>query len=265
MLVGVVQMCSGEDREGNLAKAERFISIAAQQGCKLVVLPEHFSFRGKDTQLRAYAESIPDGPVSQWARNLAQKLKIWLLAGTIPERDGEKIYNTSMLINPEGHIIARYRKIHLFDAVIHGAVYKESAVFSPGHTPCAVETPLGKLGLSICFDIRFPELYVTLTRMGAEILLVPASFALYTGKDHWEPLLRARAIENQAYVVASNQVGESPEKKLSLGRSAIIDPWGVAIAQASDIETVIWGEVDVQYLRNIRSTYPFMQARNRTI
>lgn len=263
MLVAAVQMCSDANRDGNLEKAEKLVRLAAKRGAELIVLPEHFSYRGKEDGLKEYAEEIP-GPVSNWAQNLAHNLGIWLLAGSIPERSGDCVYNTSILVNPKGEIVSNYRKIHLFDVTVGTSVYRESAIFAPGKTPCIAQTPVGTLGLTICYDVRFPELFGYLSRMGAEIFLLPASFAMLTGKDHWEVLLRARAVENQAYVIASNQVGESPEKKISYGRSMIIDPWGLVIGQAYDTETVVVAEIDLSYLRTIRSSYPFLTHRKWT-
>lgn len=264
MLVAAVQMCSGSDRDANLEKAEKLIRLARHRGADLVVLPEHFSFRGQEDKLREHAEEIP-GPLSRWAQKLCKSLGIWLLAGTIPERAEGCIYNTAIFINPEGEIVATYRKIHLFDVTVGTSVYRESAVFTPGNTPCAVQTPVGNFGLAICYDIRFPELFRYLSKAGVEVFLIPASFAMLTGKDHWEVLLRATAIENQAYVVASNQIGESPENKISYGHSMIIDPWGIIIGQASDIETVVTAEVNWDYLRNIRLKYPFLAHRKMIV
>ena len=259
-MVAAVQMCSGDNRDANLETAEKLTRLAVRKGAELVVLPEHFSFRGQEDKLREYAEEIP-GRLSKWAQQLSKSLGIWLLAGTIPEKAEGCIYNTAIFVNPEGKIVGSYRKIHLFDATIGTSIYKESAVFTPGNAPCMVQTPVGNFGLAICYDIRFPELFRHLSKIGAEAFLIPASFAMLTGKDHWEVLLRAIAIENQAYVVASDQVGESPEHKISYGRSMIIDPWGVVIGQASDTETIVIAELNWEYLRNIRSVYPFLTHR----
>ncbi|MGH7856669.1 MAG: carbon-nitrogen hydrolase family protein, partial [Candidatus Binatia bacterium] len=246
-------------------KAERLIREAARRGAELAVLPEVFSWRGsrRDEAASGAGESIP-GPTTERLAAIARELRIHLQSGSILERiDGEpRCYNTALLFSPNGEILARYRKIHLFDVQIPGQVdARESEIRKPGENAVVAETALGKIGLSVCYDLRFPELYRALSKDGAEILCIPSAFTFPTGAAHWEPLIRARAIENQAYVIAPNQYGTSPHGHRDYGSSMIVDPWGTVVARASDGEGVITAELDLEYLAKVRKELPCLRHR----
>jgi deaminated glutathione amidase len=263
VLAAAVQLNSTADRERNLAAADRLTRAAAGAGAELVVLPEKWPALGTPEQTAAGAEPF-DGPALTWARETASELRIDLVAGSIAERVAghEKGSNTSVHVGPDGDVHAVYRKIHMFDVEVGGRVYRESEHEQPGDEVVVSETANGvELGLSVCYDLRFPELYRILAVRGARVILVPSAFTLATTRDHWEPLLRARAIENQAFVVAANQVGEHAPGYRSGGRSAIVDPWGVVLAQAPDGETFITAELDLDRQAEIRRTLPSLANR----
>jgi deaminated glutathione amidase len=257
LVVAAVQMTSTETVADNLDRAERLISRAAEQGATVVGLPENFAYLRSEAEAIEYRQQ-PDGELVAWMRELASRLNIYLLAGSFPEAVGpEKVYNTSLLFNPKGEQIARYRKIHLFDATLtDGTVLTESRFVEPGSELVMAEVEGHKMGLSICYDLRFSELYRRLAVMGAEVIFIPSAFTMQTGKDHWEVLLRARAIENQVYIVAPAQFGQHNPRRASYGRSMIIDPWGTVVAKASDLECVITAEIDFDYLRKVHMLMP---------
>lgn len=264
MRVAAVQLNSGADPVANLAVADRLTRAAAADGASLIVLPEKWTAMGSGEDLRAAVESLEDGPSLEWARALARELAVDLLAGSILERlpGREKFANTSVHVGPTGEIEAVYRKIHMFDVEVGGHVYRESALEEPGDAIVLSRTAAGReLGLSVCYDLRFPELYRILAVLGARILAVPSAFTLATTRDHWETLLRARAIENQAFVIAANQVGEHPAGQHSGGRSMIVDPWGIVLAQAPDGEGYITAELDFERQDSIRESLPSLANR----
>lgn len=254
-------MTSRADRAANLETAGRLVARAAAAGARLVALPERWPHvDGRDT--RAGAEPL-DGPAVTAARGWAREHGVALLAGSIAEAGapGGRAYNTSVLIDPAGVIAATYRKVHLFDVDVGGRSYRESAATAPGDAP-ATGTVLGRVvGLSVCYDLRFPELYRSLVDAGAEILAVPAAFTAATGRDHWEPLLRARAIENQCFVIAPGQYGTHDDGTVSHGRSMIVDPWGTVLACAPDGEGVALAALDVARLREVRRRLPALRHR----
>jgi len=257
-LAAAVQMSSGADRGANLARATALVREAAARGAKLVVLPEVFLWRGPRAEEAEAAEAIP-GPTTMALAALARALHIHLCAGSLLERvPGEgRAYNTSCLFDPRGELVARYRKVHLFDVDLPGRVsVQESATRAAGSDVVAVPTELGVLGLSVCYDLRFPELYRRLVRAGAEVLLVPSAFTFPTGAAHWEVLCRARAVENQCYLVAPDQTGTSPHGFADWGDSLVVDPWGRVLARAGDGEGVIVAEVDRAYLARVRRELP---------
>jgi deaminated glutathione amidase len=258
-----VQLNSTDDKARNLEAADRLTRAAAADGATLVVLPEKWSVIGSPADLRAGAEPL-DGPAITWARDVARELHIDLIAGSIAERvpDREKLANTSLHIGPDGEVHASYRKIHMFDVEVDGTVYRESETEDPGDEIVTSETAGGvELGLTICYDLRFPELYRILAVRGARILAVPAAFTLATTREHWETLVRARAIENQAFVVAANQYGLHPPGNRSGGRSMIVDPWGVVLAQAPDRETYVIADLDLERQAQIRRDLPSLANR----
>jgi len=255
-----VQLNSTNDKARNLEAAERLVRAAAADGAELVALPEKWNLLAGGEELLAGAESL-DGPSLGAARGWARELGIHLLAGSVSERGGEKAFNTSVLIGADGEDLAVYRKIHMFDVEAGGVAYRESEHEEPGTE--IVTAPLGDLivGLSVCYDLRFPELYRILAVRGARLLTVPSAFTLATGRDHWEVLLRARAIENQAFVIAPNQVGEAPPHFSSYGRSAIVDPWGVTLATAPDEECFAAADLDLDEQERIRQSLPSLANR----
>jgi predicted amidohydrolase len=260
--VGVVQIDTQQDKQANLEKIRKFVEGAAAKGADLVALPEYVNYIGDEKGEFENAEAVP-GPTSEFFCALAKELGIWLHCGSILEKvEGmEKLYNTTLFVNPGGEIVARYRKIHLFDIEVeNGVSFFESGTKKPGEEIVTVETDLANFGLSICYDVRFPELYRIMTLKGAEVLMVPAEFALYTGRDHWESLLKARAIENTCYVVAPGQIGVKPAYQ-ALGRSLVIDPWGTVNAVSSDKEGFFVTELDMGYLRRIRAQNPCLKNR----
>src|SRR3954464_7373647 len=255
-------MQSTPDRDRNLAAADRLTREAAAAGAQLVVLPEKWPALGTPEQTIAAAEPF-DGPIQQWAKDIARELGIDLVAGSFSEKTGEaRGANTSLHVGPGGELRASYRKIHMFDVEVGGRVYKESEHEAPGDEIVLSETADGVgLGLTICYDVRFPELYRILAVKGAEIVAVPAAFTFATTRDHWEILLRARAIEGQAFVVAANQVGEHAPGIRSGGRSMIVDPWGVVLATAPDTETLVVATLDLERQQEIRRTLPSLANR----
>jgi predicted amidohydrolase len=258
-----VQLNSTDDIKRNRATADRLVREAVSGGAELVVLPEKWNVLGTDEQMAAAAEPL-DGPSIAWAREVAAELGIDLVAGSIVERvqGREKTLNTSVHVGPDGEVRAVYRKIHMFDVEVDGTVYRESDGEDPGDEIVVSELAGGiKVGMSVCYDVRFPELYRILALRGAEVIVIPAAFTLATTRDHWETLLRARAIENQCFVVAPNQIGPHPPGDRSGGRSLIVDPWGLPLAMASDGEGWVAAELDLNHLREIRRTLPSLANR----
>jgi predicted amidohydrolase len=261
--VAAVQLNATADRAANMAVADRLTRAAAADGASLIVLPEKWTAMGTEEDLRAAAEPL-DGPAIAWARALARELGVDLVPGSILERvEGqEKLANTSVHIDPQGELKAVYRKVHMFDVEVGGRSYRESALEEPGEEIVLSSTDAGvRLGMSICYDLRFPELYRILAVRGAHVIAVPAAFTLATTRDHWETLVRARAIENQAFLIAANQVGAHPAGQHSGGRSMIVDPWGVVLAQAPDSEAHIVAELDLDRQREIRASLPSLANR----
>ncbi len=263
MLAAAVQLTSTADRERNLAAADRLTRAAARAGAELVVLPEKWAVLGTPEETAAGAEPF-DGPALAWARATARELGIDLVAGSIAERvpDRDKGSNTSAHFGPDGELRATYRKLHMFDVEVGGRSYRESDHEEPGDEIVVSETAGGvELGLTVCYDLRFPELYRILAVRGARIFTVPAAFTLATTREHWEVLLRARAIEDQAFVVAANQFGEHAPGLRSGGRSMIVDPWGIVLAQAPDSETYVLAELDLERQAAIRRSLPSLANR----
>jgi predicted amidohydrolase len=261
--VACVQMTSGPEKAANLEKAEKLVARAAATGADVVALPEKWDAIGEGETLYAAAEPLEDSEavraMAEWARTHG----ITLVGGSIAEqREGrEKLSNTSVAFGPDGEVLGVYRKIHMFDVEVEGQVYRESEAQEGGEEPVVVRGEGWPVGLTVCYDVRFPELYRILALEGAELVTVPAAFTVPTGRDHWHVLLRARAIENQYYVAAPAQVGMTRPGKPSYGRSLIIDPWGIVLAQAPDEETVISAELDRARLLEIREKLPSLKHR----
>jgi deaminated glutathione amidase len=260
--VACVQINSSPSKTDNLERMEPLVARAAATGADLVLLPEKWNGLGSHEILFDVAEPLDGGETVEAMSGWARTHGITLVGGSIAERrEGhEKLSNTCVVFDPEGEIAAVYRKIHMFDVEVGGIIYRESESEEPGDGPVSCEVEGWRLGLTVCYDLRFPELYRILAVEGAELVTVPAAFTLHTGKDHWEPLLRARAIENQCYVVAANQWGVV-EGKASYGRSSIVDPWGVVLAQAPDGDGVVSAELDRAHMERIRRSVPSLANR----
>jgi deaminated glutathione amidase len=267
--VGAVQLCSTNDQAANLARCRELTGQAASEGAQLVVLPECFSFLGRgEGEKLAHAENFDEpaspGPVLAMLRELATRHGVWIVGGGTPERvpgDARRTYNTALVIDPRGELATRYRKIHLFDVDIPGgAVLRESDATARGSELVAIEIAGAPVGVTICYDVRFPELYRKLVKdMGAEILLVPAAFTAHTGAAHWHLLLRARAIEDQAWVIAAAQWGRHSDKRESYGHSLIVDPWGTVVGERAEGDGVVVATLDGEAVARCRTRMPCLQ------
>jgi len=263
MRAAAIQINSTNDVERNLRVADRHVRAAAADGAQLIVLPEKWSVLGTGADLHAGAQPL-DGEAISWARATARELGVDLIAGSISERvEGEeKLRNTSVHVSPDGEIAAVYRKLHLFDVEVDGTRYAESEHEDPGAEPVLTTTADGvEVGMSICYDLRFPELYRRLATEGAEVLVVPSAFTFPTGAAHWEVLCRARAIENQCYLLAANQTGASPHGHRDYGSSMIVDPWGTVLARLGDEDGVAVAELDGTHLARVRAELPALTHR----
>jgi len=261
--VAVLQMNSGEDKSTNVETAQRLIDEAAATGARLVVLPEIWTYLGGDDGNRTNAEPIP-GPVTAALAAKAQQHGIYLHGGSILEkREGEpKLFNTTVVFDPNGEIVAQYSKIHIFDVVLDGvATYRESNTVKRGEEIVTFDLDGTTIGLAICYDLRFPELFRILRLRGADVIVLPAAFTMTTGKDHWEVLIRARAIENQVYMVSCGQFGADAAGKWCYGRSLIADPWGTVLGTAPDREHVLTATLDLDYLQKVRRQVPSVENR----
>lgn len=260
-VAAAVQMNAGLEKADNLARAESHIAAAARDGAQVVVLPELFSAYGPLPQVAALAEPIP-GPTADRAAAWARRFGVLLCAGSIAELGPEgKAWNTSLLFDADGRLVAKYRKRHLFDVDVSGAVSRESDVMLPGETLAVVRRARATFGQAICYDLRFPELFRALSARGMETLLFPSAFTAVTGAAHWEPLIRARAIENQVFVIAANQVGEHGGGMTSYGHSCILDPWGTILSAAHSGENVILAELRGELLEDVRRRVPSLKNR----
>lgn len=267
MHAAVIQLHAGPDRDENLANAESLVAEARGAGAELIVLPEMVDYLGPKEGVAAIATEIPGAVTNRFAR-IAKDHGVWLLAGSIHEHVAgeDRPFNTSTLFNPEGELIAKYHKIHLYDVEIPGRVSSlESENIAPGNEVVTADVSGHTAGLTICYDIRFPELYRRLADAGAEIVFLPAAFMLFTGKDHWEPLIRARAIENQCFMLASGQQGVDHNGRATYGRSMIVDPWGTVLATAPDGPGFAMAWLDFEALRRIRAELPSLANRRPDI
>ncbi|MBA2793271.1 MAG: carbon-nitrogen hydrolase family protein [Thermoleophilaceae bacterium] len=262
MRAAAVQLNSTDDKDRNLARADRLTREAAADGAGLIVLPEKFNLLGTHDHYEAGAEPL-DGPTVRWARETARELKVDLVAGSFVERrEGhDKLGNTSVHVGPDGEVRGVYRKIHMFDVTVAGKSYRESTSQEAGDEVVTSEAEEARLGLTVCYDLRFPELYRILAIRGARILIVPAAFTKTTGQAHWDTLLRARAIENQAFVIAADQIGVHPPGNESFGGSQIVDPWGEVLARAADQECVVTADLDFARQDEVRESLPSLANR----
>lgn len=258
-MVAAVQMDTQNDKAENWRQMAAFVDEAAAKGAQLVAFPEVVNLLREEPQ---YAETIP-GPTTELLSRKAKEHNIWIHGGSISEINpaGPRTYNTSVLVNPQGEIVTQYRKLHNFDMTLpDGSSVRESNRKEPGESIVTVETELGHFGFAICYDMRFPEIFRLMALAGAQIIFLPANFTMPTGKDHWEPILRARAIENGCYIVAPNQIGQK-DKFVAYGNSMIVDPWGTVVARASDQPGIILAEIDLDYLASVRRRNPSMENR----
>jgi predicted amidohydrolase len=263
--VAALQTSSQEDLGKNLEACRKLVDVAASSGARLILLPENFAYFGADEGRRTVAERLgAGGPIETELVAWAKGAGAFVVAGGMPEKsaDPERPYNTCAVFAPDGRIVATYRKIHLFDVdLADGTTLRESSKTAPGMDPVVVDVDEFKVGLSICYDVRFPELYRRLVDLGAEVLVVPAAFTLHTGKDHWAVLLRARAIESQCWVVAAGQWGRHPLGRTTYGHSMIVDPWGVIVAESSNRVGVVVADVDRAYVERVRAELPSLKHR----
>ena len=263
--VAAIQMASAPQRDANLMEAGRLIQMAKEQGAELAVLPENFPIMGVNESDKVdIREAYNDGPIQSFLSDQANKHDMWIVGGTVPLEcdDPNKILASSILYNADGEVVARYDKIHLFDVELGGdESYKESETIASGTELVVADTPFGKLGLAICYDLRFPELFRQLIDKGAEIIAIPSAFTATTGKSHWEVLVRARAIENLCYVIAADQGGYHLSGRSTYGDSMIVDPWGNVLNRLSQGAGVVIADIDIERMKNTRRTFPCLQHR----
>ena len=257
MTIGLSQMNSRDDKQENLVAAEKSIKELAAKGAKLIMLPEHFNFIGPESLRRENAEPLEESPCLDRMRTLAAQLKVYVHIGSYLEREGSRFFNTGVVFDDNGERIAKYRKIHLFDVEIPGGKsYRESDIISPGNEIVTFAIGDFRFGMATCYDLRFPELFRRLGGLGTDVILLPAAFTLQTGRDHWELLLRARAVENLCWVAAAGQWGSSPPDHLTFGRSMVVNPWGLVVSQAQDGISTITAELDLETLHATRTRFP---------
>ena len=262
--IAVAQMVSSDNLEDNLSTLDGLFSQASEQHANLLVLPENFAFMGESAQAKLkFAESDGGGVIQDKISALAARYKIWVVAGTIPLKASDnRVWASSLVFNAEGIAVARYDKIHLFDVNVSDTeVYAESKTIAAGHRPVVVDTPVGRIGLSVCYDVRFPELYRCLLNEGAELFTVASAFTATTGAAHWHALLKARAIENMCYVLAPNQAGDHANSYKTYGHSLIINPWGGIISEIASGTGIICADIDLDNLHQRRAAFPCLQHR----
>jgi len=264
--VAAIQMNSGADPERNLALAAKLLGDAARDGCILAVLPENFALmpqRGRDKAM--HAEQPGTGPIQDFLAETAAQHRMWIIGGSMPlaSPEPERVYGACVVMDDQGDLRAVYRKIHLFDVDLpdREESYRESHSMYPGDEPAAVDTPAGRVGLTICYDVRFPELYRALVGDGATVFTVPAAFTAVTGAAHWHTLLRARAIENLAYVIAPGQFGTHPDNRETYGHSVIVDPWGRVLAEQASGNCAVVAEIDPEAPDKLRENFPALANR----
>ncbi len=264
--IAAIQMASGPNVSANLIEAGRLIDQAVAAGARMVVLPENFAVMGMEERDKVeLREKEGEGPIQEFLSRQAARHELWIVGGTVPLEAStpDKIRAACLVYDAEGRQVARYDKIHLFDVSLResGEEYNESATIEPGDELVVVDTPFGKLGLAVCYDLRFPELFRNLVEQGAELIALPAAFTAITGKAHWEVLVRARAIENLCYLIASAQGGYHVSGRLTHGESMIVDPWGVVLDRLSSGSGIVVAEIDCEQLRNTRRTFPVLEHR----
>ena len=266
-IAACIQMASGPNVGANLLEAERLVSMAADKGARLVVLPENFAIMGKEESDKvAVRESDEGGPIQEFLSQLAAKHSIWLVGGTVPMQASvdSKIRAACLLFDDKGQCVARYDKIHLFDVSVmdNDERYTESDTIESGDEAVVADTPFGRLGLAVCYDLRFPELFRTMLDQGMEIIALPSAFTAITGKAHWETLVRARAIENLCFMLAAGQGGYHVNGRETYGHSMIVDPWGNVMNELANGSGLVCADMDLDRLKNIRRSFPCLEHRN---
>lgn len=264
--VAAIQMTSGPNIQANLDEAAKLIEQAASQGAELIVLPENFSQMPTNERERVNnAEADGEGHVQNFLSTQAKKHKAWIVGGTIPikSEEGDRAYASSLVFNSEGERVARYDKIHLFDVLIeeNNETYNESATTVPGNRVVVIDTPFGRLGLSVCYDLRFPELFRNMIDEGMEICVLPAAFTAFTGQSHWEPLVRARAIENQCYIIAAAQGGYHLNNRQTYGHSMVVNPWGNVLGSVGTGPGVVITDIEKSVLNTTRKNFRVLHHR----
>lgn len=259
--VGLVQMNSGNETLTNLAVLESKLRQLKANDVQLVLTPENTVIFGKKEDYERHAEELNNGPLQKKMAQLAAKFEIWLVIGSFPIRSDKGIASSCLVYDDKGNLVSHYQKLHLFDASVNDRFsdYRESTIFHPGDRLEIVDSPIGKLGLSICYDLRFPELFSSLRLMGADIILVPAAFTQVTGAAHWQILLQARAIENQCWIIAAAQCGSHQGGRDTFGHSMIIDPWGQIVGKLSDKVSTLWADIDLEYSKTVKQRMPVQQ------
>lgn len=260
--IGICQLDVTNEKELNVQKALAMIKKAAEQGANLVLLPEMFNCPYHISYFKSFSEPVPEGYTSQTLAKAAREYGVYLVGGSIPEKDCNNYYNTSLIFNKRGEVIGKHRKAHLFDIDVKGKItFKESAVLSPGNSITVVETSLAKIGIAICYDIRFPELFRSMALQGAEIICVPASFNMTTGPLHWETLFRSRAIDNQVFILAASPARNVNSSYVAYGHSLAVDPWGKIIKEARVEEELLMVNLDLAEIKEVRQSIPIWQHR----
>lgn len=266
MRVGLVQMNTQSDKAKNIDCSVKMIKQLVKKGIDLIVLPEFFNFLGPESEMAKQGETLKNSPTLERMAGEAQRHGVYLHIGSFLEKESDKLYNTGVVFNPEGEIIASYRKIHLFDVEIPGGRrYLESEIITAGQEVSTFEIKGVTFGMATCYDLRFPELFRRLMELGSQVILLPAAFTMETGRDHWELLLRARAVENLCWVVGVNQHGRFPPNHNSYGRSMVVDPWGIVVCQASDGVTCLTADIDLELLRSIRQRFPALEHVRKSL
>lgn len=260
--VAVCQLNVGEDKQANIVKARTMIRRAAEQGAQLVVLPEMFNCPYRAEAFPGYAETYPGGDTFNMLSSAAGEEGVYLVGGSVPEREGDLVYNASYIFGPDGSLLGRHRKIHLFDVDLPGGIrVKESSTLGAGKTITVAPTPFGPLGVAICYDVRFPELIRLMALQGAKIVVIPAAFNMTTGPAHWDLVFRTRAVDNQLFVVAASPARDVSAGYVAYGHSMVVDPWGGVIARAGDGEEVLTAALDFPTLDRIRNELPLLAHR----
>ena len=261
LTIAQIQMQVARDKGANIAHAERLIREAAQRGAELVMLPEMFCCPYENIAFRPYGEAA-GGEAQKALAALARELGVWIVGGSLPELEGARVYNTSFVYDSAGRQVARHRKMHLFDISVEGGQsFRESDTLTSGHDVTVFDTPWGKMGLCICFDLRFEELARVMTLQGARVLLVPAAFNMTTGPAHWEPLFRQRAVDNQCFTVGVAPARDEAASYVSYGNSIAVDPWGTVLCRAGAEETTLYADLDLDRLAAVRSQLPILSGR----